>query len=1612
MELSISFLKELQNRLKVGNRLSTHLNAIPKKSNYKLDFSLLSAIDQNLPEEFLETLFTKPKFSFEISWRDKEIDLFNLSTGEQKKFTTISKIFTNLFNQVKEKKEERGVETFGFGFPLLIRKDRADKKLTVAPLIIWKLNLQRSMKNDSWIISKEVDSSIYLNEVLINHLQADSGIILDQLSSDLLDDSILSKEELFDVCKEVLIKTNLTKIANLDQSLSQIFTEIQPIGTEEEYNELPLNDTNSILNFSGLFSYFEIQKQSIIKDYDELLELQETSISQDELADNVFQSFTSVQTDPSQQEFLNSIERTRNLVIQGPPGTGKSQTLTALLINALENGKKTIVVCEKHTALDILHKSLEKIGLSSHTALINDASANRQKIVSEARSKVGNLPKLSLLNVNGPFKYSSQLRNIKNVIAEINKQHESLDRELLAKYKWSDITGKFLKNHRFNQNQKTSFRTDISFQFTYDEYDEWCSLLQKGQELFHKYLGTGQNDLLNNQAFLNTSFIKFEEELNDSVQDYEMRLINLKDLKNKIYEQFVLDRNKDLFEQKEKIEELIKNLRSLNFNLAKNIQSHKDNFITIEKSDFDNEISRFSGYVTKLNSIWSRNQGNPDFINEERHSSLGFKLGSWFSEEKRRVLQDVKEFRELYDILAATLVNSSRFSRIDIFKDFKTSVHNFINFNKVYNSTISDFTRNAENNFNSLDLPYLVNLKDSTSILEHIQLLQQRHFLSENQKNVLDNLSLDVNNFFSNLYLRWVELDEALKSSPDFTFVFSFDPSQLNIEFSVNKVEKRISSVVESFKTKVEFEYLNSDILKSSELFSNLPAYEELKSTLTSFSQKIISDNLFLNFNPPVNLNAYIDYTENFLKRHAEKVLNNPEFLANSYKWINYYENLDIKKKEIISELKSENNWEYSFLTFYFDKLLKLKSSDDLPTDEALLNEYIKKIEHLQSSQISNINDFWYKKQKDAVALFNKKSPQFQVTNLFNLRGAAGNRRYSLRNIIEYNCDLFTDLHPIILTTPDVASTLFRNKNGYFDFVVFDEASQLRLEDNLPAMLKGKQIVIAGDEHQMPPSSFFEKKLIAGLLDSEEDDEQEDYYAKDKSSVEAALLSSISLLDAVSELNFSNKHLNFHYRSKHPYLIDFSNYAFYAQRLIPLPITSDYTPISYINVGGIYDSNVNEKEAEVVISILKNNIHRDSKGSYPSVGIATFNIKQRDFIKNKILELKKIDKDKEFIKKIEELESNGMFIKNLENIQGDERDVIIMSTTYGRSPANKFEQRFGQLNNSKGYKLLNVIVTRAKYKNYVVTSIPEERISDYRSYLVTAGTNHSKAPLYAYLAYSKAVSEKNEDARNKVLQALAFNNPVSVESASTINAKLESVFEEEVYHRLVETNLKDFIQLQYQVGGFRIDMVIDFQIPGIPKIALECDGAKYHSSDEAYLYDYHRQKILESHGFKFHRIWSTNWWRNPDYEVQKLIEFVESIKAPKPGNLFENNSGSIDIFADEIIFENNEGESGIEIEVPSEGNIENLFPEEEVIIADESMQKIDIGSMVKIKYINKNEILQFKIVSPQIASNEQNPSVREVLFNRPLGKAIMGKSVGDSASIEGVDNIVEILEIL
>lgn len=742
------------------------------------------------------------------------------------------------------------------------------------------------------------------------------------------------------------------------------------------------------------------------------------------------------------------------------------------------------------------------------------------------------------------------------------------------------------------------------------------------------------------------------------------------------------------------------------------------------------------------------------------------------------------------------------------------------------------------------------------------------------------------------------------------------------------------------------------------------------------------------------------------LKTKKEFFDNENDLFSIEFKWFQYYNSLSKDEKEIIDQLKLRKDWRKPFLIYYLDSLLVNSANINLPTDDKDYTELTQSLSQLEKEQIKYIREYWFSKQIDAIRNFDINNPNISVENLYNKRASKNHRRLSLREIVKLDLELFTAFFPIILTTPDVASNLFNGKNKYFDIVMFDEASQLKLEDNFPALLKGKQIVIAGDEHQMPPSNYF-SKIFDGTIDDE--DEFEDEMDRIKSDASNSLLDCESLLDFASELGFDKRHLDFHYRSRHPYLIDYSNYAFYNQRLKPLPNDFDYVPIKYIDVKGTYSNTSNDSEAETVLSIIENNISRLPNGEYPTVGVATFNITQRNLVLSKINERKKFERFKEFNNKILELEENGFFVKNLENIQGDERDVIILSTTYGINKEGKFNQRFGSINHQKGYKLLNVIVTRAKYKVYVCSSVPQEVFLNYKEHLFIEGSNNRKGAFYAYLAYAKAVSEQDAESRLAVLNVLAENSSNKT-TIDNFNKDLESPFEEEVYEILTEHFDKKKIIPQLQFAGFRIDLVYDTKKVGIPKIAIECDGSAYHSSQEAYLHDIHRQKILERFGFVFHRIWSTNWWRNHKKETQRLVDFIKNIENSNIST-FEDKSKTSLAFTDNItVIENELAKASTEFEKNIKESIKSVSPNK--IQTELFKETIKLNNKVKVRYLNVNKDLIVQLVEQTSNKLEKSNGIQKINIKSPLGVALKGKSVGDTIKIGDLDKYVRILEIV
>ena len=315
------------------------------------------------------------------------------------------------------------------------------------------------------------------------------------------------------------------------------------------------------------------------------------------------------------------------------------------------------------------------------------------------------------------------------------------------------------------------------------------------------------------------------------------------------------------------------------------------------------------------------------------------------------------------------------------------------------------------------------------------------------------------------------------------------------------------------------------------------------------------------------------------------------------------------------------------------------------------------------------------------------------------LKHQVGKKRqvWSLRKLVnQFASNGLVDIMPVWLASPEIVSSIFPLKEGLFDLVIFDEASQCTVESGIPAVYRAKQVVIAGDEKQLPPFSMFQSSI------GSDDDEEEQYETDD----------SDSLLN-LAKRRFPEKLLQWHYRSKYEELINYSNHAFYnghvqiAPNVVPF---KNPPAMTWKKVDGRWINQCNEVEALEIIKILKDLL---IKQPGKTIGIITFNAKQQTKIQDLID--KKLTEDQEFNSVYNQVMAKDLdervFIKNIENVQGDERDIILFSIGYAKNEEGKIYNRFGMLNQKGGENRLNVAVTRAKEAIIVVSSIEAEELN-------------------------------------------------------------------------------------------------------------------------------------------------------------------------------------------------------------------------------------------------------------------------------------------------------------
>ncbi|MEO5361637.1 MAG: AAA domain-containing protein [Nitrospirota bacterium] len=475
-------------------------------------------------------------------------------------------------------------------------------------------------------------------------------------------------------------------------------------------------------------------------------------------------------------------------------------------------------------------------------------------------------------------------------------------------------------------------------------------------------------------------------------------------------------------------------------------------------------------------------------------------------------------------------------------------------------------------------------------------------------------------------------------------------------------------------------------------------------------------------------------------------------------------------------------------------------------------------------------------------------SDEAELRRLSGLQRTKG----TVRELLNKNIDYLLAAKPCWMMSPAslanlIDTSIFDKNDTPFDIVIFDEASQIHVLDGLLSMSFGRQNIIVGDKNQLPPTSFFTSV-------ANDDDDAQDFGVSE------------SLLDeftGVFEVDKTHVMLMSHYRSETPDLIRFSNDKFYEGKL------EVYPPARVSGIGrrlhyvpdAVYSETQgqrnNMKEADEVVKLIQLHV-REFPGK--SLGVVTMNISQMELIDEQ-LQFFQSDDVKAFC-----ADDTKFFLRNLETVQGDEMDRIILSLTYGRNTSGKFNAAvLGPLTKNGGERRLNVALTRSRSGMTIVSSLKASDLEE--SGAQSKGFQCLKELLIELETTGQTrdygIGNKRFERHNDGVSNIVY---------------CESLFEEHVVDFLENKGYE--LECQYGVGKYRIDIVVKESGKNI--LAIECDGKAYHSSLNARTRDRARQRTLEAKGFRFHRVWSTNWWNYEPQEKEGIIAAIDAARNYNP----------------------------------------------------------------------------------------------------------------------------------
>ncbi len=460
-----------------------------------------------------------------------------------------------------------------------------------------------------------------------------------------------------------------------------------------------------------------------------------------------------------------------------------------------------------------------------------------------------------------------------------------------------------------------------------------------------------------------------------------------------------------------------------------------------------------------------------------------------------------------------------------------------------------------------------------------------------------------------------------------------------------------------------------------------------------------------------------------------------------------------------------------------------------------------------------------------------------------------------IRSLLSRSRRAIQAMKPCFMMSPLSLAKYLPSQAMSFDLLLIDEASQMKPEDALGALLRARQVIVVGDRNQLPPTDFFARVTPAEEFGADVDEDADDIDAE-------------SVLDWALKTYQAPRRLKWHYRSRCESLIAFSNREFYATKpgsagdLVTFPSARPGAfSIDLVRVDGNYKSGRNPAEVNRIVEAAIAFMVRNSRlppDEIPTLGIAAMNLEQREAIREEFNRAARDEAVERYLVACDAAtptrDREPFFIKNLENVQGDERDVVMISLTYGREPGQtRVAQRFGPIGGSQGHRRLNVLFTRARRRVVVFSSMGSNDV------IAGAGSRRGVRVLRDYLRYAESRRLPPGEATGR---------------------EADGDFEREVRARLEAHGFT--VDLGVGTAAYRIELGVRHpNQPSVYLAGIECDGAAFRSARSARDRDRLRESVLHGLGWNILRVWSTDWFSNPEGQTAKLVDDLSRL-AEKP----------------------------------------------------------------------------------------------------------------------------------